>query len=600
MFWNNLAQNSKWFGIITLMLFSFCSIALAESGESDSQANTALNRKSVKAFFDQLSDYDAKGIFASHPKALPFHVEMSVYVYDSKRTPLLNFSEVYEWDGKKPYSIGRVKKLGTRFVLVDRLGFYLIESGKWDIKTGVNWGMAIDEDLSDLVAPSHVRAPNKWRIQVEPMEFVSSHIAYEKNDSSSYMFNKKRKVIQFQLNKEKGVLWLVTRIPSDQLRYGYPLESIWISKEIEVDRAKGKEKAYLIFSLNSFASGKNLKLLMQNPRKLERYETLLPKHTFVKNQPWGDRKCVGLFKSDKYFSSSDQLYRLFASNGPAKDDPQNEQIKKTAAQIRQLMKFGNQLLQNKKEGEVISQKEFEEKCDNTIDVLRQLSLQSYMQEPNQFIAIQDQFMRWKYLESCYGATKICKFYDEIITTFLLSKKLDNERLCFLTDAIADLGYPRHAANGGKTIDARKKNLLVESMFSARWSIYGWTKEHLELCMKADGLKSNSLALSNVFVENLIRMDATNKVQPKKMQAWFQSEIIQTTERERIMNLSILSLQPSGRDYLLKRLDEGIADKVLYKEIVKHLNARVDATVQTKRYDFMSQAECNRIKKATGR
>lgn len=52
-----------------------------------------------------------------------------------------------------------------------------------------------------------------------------------------------------------------------------------------------------------------------------------------------------------------------------------------------------------------------------------------------------------------------------------------------------------------------------------------------------------------------------------------------------MNRSTLTLQPSGRQYLLKKLEQDELSAELRNDIIKHLEACLEATVKTKRYDL---------------
>ena len=72
--------------------------------------------------------------------------------------------------------------------------------------------------------------------------------------------------------------------------------------------------------------------------------------------------------------------------------------------------------------------------------------------------------------------------------------------------------------------------------------------------------------------------------------WYHTDVC---NRDFIAGIGILSRQPSGRDFLISRLESDDSPAVI-KTIRLTLRLRAESTQRMKRWDFMTEAECQKI------
>ena len=100
------------------------------------------------------------------------------------------------------------------------------------------------------------------------------------------------------------------------------------------------------------------------------------------------------------------------------------------------------------------------------------------------------------------------------------------------------------------------------------------------------------AIPAVGVETLLRLDEYDRVPPERFQRWWDAEIIAADRVFRWDTLSMLTLHPGNRAMLIEQLPTAKAP--LQREITKNLRLRAESTLRTKRWDFMTDAECQKI------
>ena len=587
-----------------MLLFFYVFICLGSVGRGQEERN-AYRKITIDSLLCQLAKYDQENTFVSTHESLPFHIETLLYSPASEELEELNVSEIIEWDGSNASDMIRSSKYGICIASVDSLVIQMTTKGKWHVMQVLDWGLVIDNNSNDPFSFHGTRSINTGRITVKPFEYVHGRVNI--NDCLSYKYSPFARNIHFQLNNKKGDLSVILRTPSDHIRFGYPLEAIWVYEK-KKSRISEEDRT-LSFCINSLAVGENVCLIFQRPEKLKQYSRFFSKKSIVVDYDWKNKKYAEKLRTKDQFLLSDEMYELI--NGVSLQSIGQSKccthVKETANMIHSLLKYGNEMDKERIDLSIDSYNKYLQMCDLAISLLKKLTLQSRMQSENQLIAVQDQFMQWQYLESIYGPTAICNLYDVIVDLFVVNDSLNKERLFLLHEALANLGFPRHTGDGG-VVNKARKNAFVDAIYRSRCGIVGWSKIHLEEMLKSDNImlsvKINSsddeyVPMANAVVESLIRMNRTSQIQPDNLQVWFMSKIVNKRKSERFMNLSTLTLQPSGRQYLLNRLEQEDLGAELRNDIIKHLEARLEATVKTKRYDFMSKRECDRIKKVIG-
>ncbi len=212
--------------------------------------------------------------------------------------------------------------------------------------------------------------------------------------------------------------------------------------------------------------------------------------------------------------------------------------------------------------------------------------------------------------------------DLLVTEYLSNDTtLEHQKQYVLHEALAKIGYPRSNIPSDVLVNSRN-SALVDALYQVRSGLPGWLETHTETVHRAeekmadseaievtlymldhdkitDPLHDDFIAYNNAIVEILMIMDEVKEIHDNTLTIWFKTKVADTSKNKRFMNLSTLTLQPSGRQYLLNKLEQEDLGAGLRNDIIKHLEARLEATVKTKRYDFMSKRECDRIKKVIG-
>ncbi len=129
--------------------------------------------------------------------------------------------------------------------------------------------------------------------------------------------------------------------------------------------------------------------------------------------------------------------------------------------------------------------------------------------------------------------------------------------------------------------------------NACWG-YGADEEVVKRCQKIFNDYYASSDPSHLAVDVLLRLDKADEIPKEALDGWFSSNILRGHPGFRSHCLAALTLTPSGRTYLLDWVENAFVRLELWKECVAQLQKRVDATLATGRFDFMSREECERI------
>jgi len=212
----------------------------------------------------------------------------------------------------------------------------------------------------------------------------------------------------------------------------------------------------------------------------------------------------------------------------------------------------------------------------------------------------DPAMIWRELEAAFGPDELTSFVHLGLKYILYNQSVAPTLKIEFLDALGDWGHPPFLDNE-KTWNVAMNingNPFHEAIL---WSHWQWPCEqkHREACVKASRISKNGSETERVATETLIRLDAIPLLLKKVMERWYQSQIAQTGPAERRINLSLLSLQHTGRSYLLNRLKTKVDTVGIQSDIAKVLQSRAQATLKTKRFDFITEGRCNEILAVTG-
>ncbi len=201
--------------------------------------------------------------------------------------------------------------------------------------------------------------------------------------------------------------------------------------------------------------------------------------------------------------------------------------------------------------------------------------------------------------------------NEFLRKFVLrNQSLPLEIRLAVCDTLGDLGSPATLFESLGLIEDR---LLCEAVLFSRWQ-YPLEDRHVEACVDFLNLTEHNRHSDGVLVESLVRMDELGRVPPAALDDWWTQEAILKSSGVHSVRTNdpkasaldqafphaevwdtvcITSRTPSGRGFLIRRL--GTKDPLLLRTAIHHcLRLRAEATLRTKRWDFMTEAECQQI------
>ena len=229
---------------------------------------------------------------------------------------------------------------------------------------------------------------------------------------------------------------------------------------------------------------------------------------------------------------------------------------------------------------------------------------------NAGLTIDDPAMRYWRAELIIGPHQV-PYLSRILREYLLrNKHLPLDVRLNACATISELGSPAALYEPFSLIEDR---LLCEAVLFSRWQ-YPIEDEHVDACVKYLNQPDRNPICDTVLIESLLRINEIKRTPPPLLETWWTSQVVtkcigikseyfdvpnrpKTHARyyhtEVWETLCCLSRTPTGRAFLLKRLDS-TDPKVLKSAILKNLRLRAESTVRTKRFDFMTEAECQTV------
>ena len=206
----------------------------------------------------------------------------------------------------------------------------------------------------------------------------------------------------------------------------------------------------------------------------------------------------------------------------------------------------------------------------------------------------DPTIRWRYFEGI-GRGSLQLVCEKFVLLVSQSRIPADLKMSYL-DAVADFGTP---ITPMECILSRKyltrlfpgQEQFIETIFRSR-HMYHVEPDEIDATVAALVDSKPSSEMERVAVETLLRLDEYDRVPPDRWQRWWDKEVVKADKVFRWDTLSMLSLHPGNRAVLMAQLPKASAP--LNHEIWKNLKLRAESTVRTKRWDFMTEAECQKI------
>jgi hypothetical protein len=205
--------------------------------------------------------------------------------------------------------------------------------------------------------------------------------------------------------------------------------------------------------------------------------------------------------------------------------------------------------------------------------------------------IDDPAMVWRRLEAAFGIRE-SSLMIHLCQRLLEWPLVDDDIKAGLCDALGNCGYPSFAGDGSIFDDVRK-NVFHDATLRSRWQWLGEPR-HVAACLDQLATAMPGSETAAAATETLVRLDALPRIPGAVLERWYADRVVQDTASQRRHSLTVLSLQPTGRRYLVERLKSEADSATIREAITAMLAARAVATLATGRFDFMSEERCREL------
>ncbi len=214
---------------------------------------------------------------------------------------------------------------------------------------------------------------------------------------------------------------------------------------------------------------------------------------------------------------------------------------------------------------------------------------SQMADFSKYGIVDDPAMLSRFVEESLTPNGIYGFLIRILPTVMSTPNLPLETRASFCDAIGDMGRPPFF--DFEFIQQFPDAKFMEAILFSRWE-WDWTAEHSAACLKVLASEPVDSRAAFAAVESLVRMDEVDQVPDPHLLSWYDHAVCRP-DADSNTAIGILSRQPTGRTFLQTRLGSKDQRKI-QTTIRMMLRIRAESTQRTKRWDFMTEAECEQI------
>lgn len=205
-------------------------------------------------------------------------------------------------------------------------------------------------------------------------------------------------------------------------------------------------------------------------------------------------------------------------------------------------------------------------------------------------------VRWRHFEEI-GRDYLAALQEHVyLAVCEYGGKADRDFVIEYVDAVADLGSSNSPMEGvlprGQLTEFMPGyELFIETIFRSR-HMYHVEPEEIDATAAVLAYAMADSETERVAVETLLRLDEYDRCPAEAFERWWSKEIVKADKVFRWDTISMLTLHSGNRAMLIERLPQCAVP--LRREIWKNLRLRAESTVRMKRWDFMSEAECQKI------
>jgi len=564
---------------------TLANVCLCEDGDSD--PSSVESEKLLK----RLIRLEEQRPFTSLIGNDNFHVNVTIHMPETDNVVGYFVSHVFEYQEGSSLHIARSQHLAPLYLSDNQRHFRLLESGQWYRRT-FDWRAEISSRSHDPLQFLGSRLPSSAAIDLRPVDFA---IRKSHADGTLLEYNYYGNLDAYAFGEDGNAVWLTVRSPSDEIRFGYPLSSVW---HFETGRETAHGPIDVSCCLHSFVRGKEAVRYSAKTNHLINHEQFFAEKELVTDHHWKSVDLAHKVSSKQQLSASRKMYRVLA------EDPESPEVVDLMRDIDNVLKTGEQVHSHRTETEMFGDEPLFERSESLAsvrDILVRLDHYASFDNPEtpEVISIRDPFMRWTRLERLIGSIRLSSFFDFVAESYINCRKLNDDAYYELCGLLADVGFPIYSGDGSVLAAARKGDLFVDSIFRSRWRVGGLTDAHILACQQLLTHAESTPATRGVVVDTLLHMQAHKMIDQKDVSRWFRSRVIDGTPCSRFTWLTVLSSHNDGVEYLLQQHRLMTENDTLRDDISLHLSKRVHAVKETEQYDFLSKSMCEKVKQQLG-
>lgn len=456
--------------------------------------------------------------------------------------------------------------------------FTLSDDASWGVGAAPKWGVVFDEDHPSNHSDSHI-SPAPGFVRFDLSSFIKGIIREE--TPGTRWDPVARCLIVSKSNGSK--FWLRFRSPNDALRYGADLG------EVRIRGYTGMTKCFRAFqrTLNP-----RTRLRLPDPKDLA---ARLNARAW---KPSGNSVRFELAASSPEAQAA--AFTLWTELFPFNDiwmetrKPTNKPLS-----LREFVRLDDVHAERKifSQKDTVTKQLLHDYIKYKGEMLRSLAMGAGDAVPPDDIFPDDPAMIWRDIEATAGPNCAQAVYYSVIRLLTEFPEIPVGHKAFLCLALGESGFPPFLGDGACLHDVREDPYL-DAILRSRWQ---WPCEprHADACVDALRTSEAGEQVRLAVTDTLIRLDELSRVPPKDLDQWYAAYVTNAEPRTRRRFLSLLSAQPSGRDFLMERLNAAADPESVRKSVADVLRARAAATLKTKRFDFMPEEDCRKIMKVVG-
>lgn len=513
----------------------------------------------------------------SHAVVPGFHFEHTGVAIAPARKETSGFilRRLQEWEGSHVALLG-IEPGGLPSLL-------LCDDQCWTLDNGARWNVHRDRQWQFVVDARHLSG--YFDGDVAPAE-LSGFVRF---DLSSYLHGITRGIVpQTQWHPvsrtleirtaDETIVQLRFRSPDDSLRYGADLGAIQLT---------ANTNAFECF--HAFQQMDNSRTRLQLANGTYLMSKLHARDASSRAPSWtvasivGEQERQAARKLREALTSPREIQRPQAFSTNKLHDPQN--LRKLAAVL--IMHGGDKIFTDdadKVEATIYAR--------SVAHQLRAMVASVGVHFADNATFPDDPSMIWREIEATYGPDVSGGFYRGAAVKLVLSPLVLRGTRAELCDAVGDWGYPSFVGDG-TLFGELMQDPFFDAILRSHWQ---WPCElkHTVACLDALKTSLPGSGKELAAVEALVRLDALAQVPDAGLDRWYTKHVAVASPEERRKTLSVLSAQPSGREFLIRRLQNDSDERQVRQSIAHTLAARARAALKANRFDFITVERCREI------